>query len=70
MDGRSSTRSTNRVEDDATQVIDIPGDAGEQGDNRDPILSILGIFSSGESNDVAEDKYRYLAEAYLREWHE
>ena len=40
----------------------------EPPENRDPLLNVLGIFASGEpNNDVAQDKYRYLAEAYLSE---
>ena len=30
----------------------------------DPILSIFGLFASGEPNDVAPDKYRHIADNY------
>ncbi|HYI15013.1 MAG TPA: hypothetical protein VEX37_06460 [Thermomicrobiales bacterium] len=36
-------------------------------EGHDPLLNIFGIFSSGEPNDVARDKNRYLAEVYLSE---
>lgn len=53
------------VNDDPDSVDEGIDDVRE-GD--DPLLSILGIFASGEpNNDVAQDKYRYLAEAYLSE---
>ncbi len=68
--GDVSTRTIESIEHDAdpeesdqtstSSDIDLAGD--------DPLLSILGVFASGEpNNDVAQDKYRYLAEAYLTE---
>ena len=37
-------------------------------ENHDPFLDILGIFSSGEFNDVAQDKYRHIADAIHAEF--
>ena len=36
--------------------------------DRAPLLGILGIFSSGELNDVAQDKYRHIADAIYAEF--
>ena len=54
----------------ASNDVNADDDDGrdESTEDRDPLLSILGIFASGEpNNDVAQDKYRYLADAYLSE---
>ena len=56
--------------DDEQYEVHSNDDAGcaESRESRDPLLEVLGIFASGEpNNDVAQDKYRYLAEAYLSE---
>lgn len=40
----------------------------EHEDEPDPLLGIIGIFASGDpDNDVAQDKHRYLTDAYLSE---
>ena len=56
--------------DDEQHEAHANDDAGcdESPEDRDPLLKVLGIFASGDpNNDVAQDKYRYLAEAYLSE---
>lgn len=68
--GDVSTRPIERVEDgsDPQESNNTANDSDEDRKEGDPLLSILGIFASGEpNNDVAQDKYRYLAEAYLSE---
>lgn len=68
--GDVSTRAIERVEDetDPQESNSAANDPDADRDDDDPLLSILGIFASGEpNNDVAQDKYRYLAEAYLSE---
>lgn len=59
--------AVNPEERDDPDAID-DGLPDEQAEGDDPLLSIIGIFASGEpNNDVAQNKYRYLAEAYLSE---
>lgn len=37
-------------------------------EDQDPLLNIFGSFASGGPDDVAQDKYKYLAEAYVANW--
>ena len=69
-DGSSSKRRVDSIKiwDSSVPTNHDDSNSARDSDGVDPLLSIIGIFSSGELNDVAQDKYRYLAEAYLAEF--